>query len=185
MYSSRPLTPPAARHRHEPRTTSPRVLPARRRRASIGRLARSGVLLALELAVAVLIVSLIRQEPAPAEAPTKLVAGADAVAADPASFRTGEQRVRGRVLDYPTRISSRDRGTFILAGESGRRLAVVPAKRTKLASFRAGVPVIVRGTVVIPPDSKRLARRTTSRTAIAKRANAPALIKAVKVSAAD
>ena len=137
----------------------------------------------MEVGVAALIVAAIRQEPAPDNAPVVAVAGADAVAADPASFRTaGELRVRGRILEYPVRVSKRDRGTFILVGESGRHLAVVPASGTKLRAFRAGVPVIVRGTIVIPPDSERLTRRATSRTAIAQRADAPALIKAVEVS---
>jgi hypothetical protein len=182
MYSSHP---PSGGHRHEPWSTAPRILHARRRRPSILRIARSGVLIALEIGVAVLIVSLIRQDPAPANGPTDRIATADAVATDPEGFRAGEQRVQGRVLEYPERISSRDRGTFILVGETGRRLVVVPADRTRLRSFRPGVRVIVSGEVVLPPDSTRLSRRTTSRTAIAKRANAPALIKAIMVSAAD
>jgi hypothetical protein len=186
MHSSRPYHPLAGGRRHEPWTTSPRVLRARRRRIRIGRVLRAGVVLGLELGVALLIVNLVRQEPAPAEAPAVAVAGADEVAADPASYRTSsELRVRGRILEYPVRVSGRDRGTFVLVGETGRRLVVVPANGTKQWAFRAGVTVIVRGTVVIPPDSERLARRPTSRTAIAERAEASALIKAVQVTGAE
>ena len=186
MHSSRPLQPLAGGRRHQPWTPSQRVLQARRRRVRAGRLARAAVLLVLEVGVAALIFSLIRQDPAPADAPAVAVVGADAVAAEPASYRSaGELRVRGRILEYPVRISARDRGTFVLVGETGSHLVVVPEQDTKLRAFRAGVGVVVRGNVVIPPTSKRLARRATSRTAIAKRADAPALIKAVEVSTAD
>ena len=69
-------------------------------------LVRASALLAVEIAVAVLIVSMIREEPAPAGAPAAAIAGTDAVAADPASYRTaGELRVRGRILEYPVRVS--------------------------------------------------------------------------------
>ena len=188
MHSSRPLRPLAGGRRYQPWSTSPRVLRARRRRLRVRRLLRAAIVLAIEIGVVVLFLAAIRQDPAPADTPAVAVAvaGADAVAADPASYRdAGEVRVRGRILEYPVRVSKRDRGTFILVGESGRRLAVVPARTAKLPAFRAGMPVIVRGTVVIPPDSKRMARRSTSRTAIAARARAPALIKAAGVASAD
>jgi hypothetical protein len=61
---------------------------------------------------------------------------------------------------------------------------VVPADEARLLSLRVGTVVVVRGTVVVPPDSKRLADRVTSRTAVAQRAGAPALIKATRVETA-
>jgi hypothetical protein len=105
----------------------------------------------------------------------------DAVANDPASFRGGELTLRGRVVERPLRVSTRDGGTFVVEGRGGERLLVVPANRKRLPTFRTGVDVVVRGTVVIPPDSRRLARRAASRTALAKRFDAPAVVKAIEV----
>lgn len=148
------------------------------------RLARAGLLAALEIGLAFALLLLLRTTPVPvAEAPKPLPTRA--VAAEPASFRSQEVRVLGRVVEWPTRIKRRDAGTFVLGGAKDARLLVIPAGDARLTAFRVGTNVIVDGSVVIPPDSDRLARRTTSRTAIAKRANAPALIKATKVELAQ
>jgi hypothetical protein len=145
------------------------------------RLARAAFVLALEVGVAVALVLVVRSATAtPAERPAPAV-GVDAVASDPASFRGGVLTLRGRVVERPLRVSARDRGAFVLEGRGGERLLVVPADRTRLPAFRTGVDVTVRGTVVIPPDSRRLARRAASRTALAKRFDAPALVKAGEV----
>jgi hypothetical protein len=145
------------------------------------RLVRSLLILSLEVGVLIALVSALRSTPsAPAEPPAPPL-GADAVAASPASYRSSEIAVRGTIVERPTRISSRDRGAFVLAGRDGGRLLVVPADAAKLRNFRIGTTVTVDGRVVIPPDSKRLARSTASRTAIAERMGAPALIKAVEV----
>ena len=69
----------------------------------------------------------------------------------------------------------------MIEGARGARLVVVPADRQRLRAFTVGTIVKVSGSVVIPPDSRRLARRPTTRTAIAKRADAPALIEATRV----
>ena len=141
------------------------------------------MLAALELGLALTLLSLLRTAPVPvAEAPEPLATRA--VAAEPASFRSEDVRVLGTVVEWPTRIKRSDAGTFVLAGANDARLLVVPADDARLTAFRVGTNVIVDGSVVIPPASGRLARRTTSRTAIAKRANAPALIKATKVALA-
>ena len=96
--------------------------------------------------------------------------GAETVAAEPQSFRSRALEVEGIVGQRPTRIQKRDRGTFVLLGRRrAMRLLVVPARRGTLTGFRAGTPVVVRGTVVIPPRRSRLARRATSRTALAER----------------
>jgi hypothetical protein len=105
----------------------------------------------------------------------------EAVAAAPASYRSRDIQVQGRVAAWPKRIRSRDRGTFVIKGTRGSRLLVVPADRQRLRAFMVGTMITVHGSVVIPPKSKRLARRPTSRTAIAERADAPALIKATRV----
>jgi len=166
-----------------------RTRPARRREAFqqhryAPRIARAGLLAALEIGVAVALVLLVRTTPVTtAEAPKPLTA--QAVAAEPATFRSQDVRVLGTVVEWPTRIERRDAGTFVLAGTKDARLLVVPAGDMRLTAFRVGTNVIVHGSVVIPPDSSRLARRATSRTAIAKRTNAPALIKATKVELAQ
>jgi hypothetical protein len=145
------------------------------------RLARAAFLLALQVGVAVALVVVVRSATAtPAERPVSAI-GVDAVAQDPASFRGNALTLRGRVVERPIRVSARDRGTFVIAGSRGERLLVVPADRRRLRGFRTGVEVIVRGTVVIPPDSRRLARRAASRTALARRYDAPALVKATEV----
>jgi len=69
----------------------------------------------------------------------------------------------------------------VLEGARDGRLLVVPNEGAKLPNWRAGTAVVVRGVVVIPPDSRRLARRATSRTAVAERAGASAIIKASEV----
>lgn len=145
---------------------------------------RAALVLALEVCVAVVIVSLIKTAPsAPADVPPEAT-GADAVAAHPREFKGGPVDVKGRIVERPKRVSESDRRAFVLAGPDGGRLLVVPADDARLTLFRKGVTVIVRGTIVIPPKSKRLAQRVTSRTAVAKRMHAPALIKATDVKAA-
>jgi hypothetical protein len=92
--------------------------------------------------------------------------------------------MRGRIVERPLRVSERDRRAFIVEGDAGGRLLVVPADDVRLRSFRVGTDVVIRGIVMIPPDSRRLARRAASRTAIAKRFDAPAIVKAVNVDIA-
>jgi hypothetical protein len=124
---------------------------------------------------------LIRATPAtPADAPNPPLK-TETVAAAPASFRSQDVRVQGEVADWPTRIKHRDRGTFVMQETEGARLLVVPADGERLRAFKVGTAIVVHGRVVIPPDSRRLARRPTSRTAVAERAGAPALIKATRV----
>ena len=150
---------------------------------SVGyRLSRAAFVLGLERCAALALLAILRSTPAvPADGPP--AADVAAIAARPASFRAAEVHVRGRIAGRPTRVSDADRGAFILDG-GGAHLLVVAAKGHGLTWFRAGTDVIVRGTIVVPPDSKRLARRPTSRTAIAKRAHATALVKAVEVTLA-
>jgi hypothetical protein len=139
------------------------------------------LVLALELGAAVAIVLVVRSAaatPAPRAAPA---VGVDTVADAPASFRSGELAVRGHVVERPLRVRARDRGTFVIGGDTGGRLLVVPADGARLPAFRSGVEVVVRGTVVIPPDSARLARRPATRTALAKRFDTPAVVKATDV----
>ncbi len=155
-------------------TRTPRSLP-RRLRAT-----RAGLIVGLELAVAVALASMLDAEPGASAAPSEYL-GADAVAHAPASYRGPVIEVRGRVAKRPRRVSSGDRGAFVLAGHDGGRLLVVPAGPARLQAFRIGMTVVVRGTLVLTPSSRRLARRPASRTAVAKRAHAPALIKATAV----
>jgi hypothetical protein len=149
-----------------------------RRRAR--RIARAIMVAALEVSVAIALLLMLRGGPQPLAAEPEPL-NARAVAVEPASFRSQDLRVQGTIVDRPTRIKHRDAGTFVLEGAGAKRLLVVPAGDARLTAFRAGTKVIVDGSVVIPPDNPALARRTTSRTAIAKRANAPALIKATRV----
>jgi hypothetical protein len=105
----------------------------------------------------------------------------DAVAASPATHRGGDVQIRGRVAEWPQEIRRRDQGTFVLEGSDGGRLLVVPADHERLRAFTVGTTVKVSGSILIPPDSKHLARRRISRTAITKRVHTPALIKATRV----
>lgn len=127
----------------------------------------------------VLAVSDSASTPAGAASPPPLTT--EAVAARPTAYRGRDLQVRGRVAAWPERIKSTDRGTFVIEGTRGARLVVVPAVRRRLRAFKVGTTVLVSGSVVVPPKSKRLAARRTSRTAVAKRAHAPALIKATRV----
>jgi hypothetical protein len=151
---------------------------ARRRRAL--RLARAGFVGALEGAFVIAFVLLVRGAPdAPADPAQPLTAAA--IAASPTHYRSQVVRVRGAIIDRPSRIASQDEGSFVLASGHGGRVLVVPADGANLLSLRVGTVVVVNGSVVVPPDSKRLADRVTSRTAVAQRAGAPALIKATRV----
>jgi hypothetical protein len=145
------------------------------------RLARAAFVLSLEIGVAVALVWVVHAAPATLD-PQEPAVGADAVAADPTSFRAGQTTVRGRIVERPLRLSERDRGAFVMAGATGGRLLVVPADGAPLLRIRRGTTVVVRGTVVIPPNSRRLERRAASRTAIARRFDAPAVVKAVEVA---
>jgi hypothetical protein len=152
---------------------------ARRRRAL--RFARAAFVGALEGAIVIALVLLVRSAPeAPADPPRPLTAAA--IAADPTHYRSHDVRVRGAIIDRPERIASKDEGSFVLASGHGGRVLVVPADGANLLSLRVGTVVVVNGSVVVPPDSKRLADRVTSRTAVAQRAGAPALIKATRVA---
>ncbi len=144
------------------------------------RAARAGLIIGLELAVAVAIAAVVDAEPDASAAASRHL-NADQVASAPLSYRGPEIEVRGRVVKRPSRVSSGDRGAFVLAGDDGGRLLVVPAGPARLQAFRIGTVVVVRGTLVVTPSSRRLARRPASRTAVAKRAHAPALIKATSV----
>jgi hypothetical protein len=136
--------------------------------------------LALEAGAALVLLAAIDSAPTPAGVTTPTV-GVDAVAAEPASYRSQTLRVRGRIVQRPTRVSARDRRAFVLDGARGGRLLVVPADEVRWPTFKVGTAVAVHGTIVIPPDSRRLTRRPSSRTAIAQRIGAPALIKATEV----
>ncbi len=155
--------------------------PAAPRRRTAHRLSRAGFVIALEAAVAVALVTMIRDASAIQAPPEPRALGAETVAAHPERFRSRTIEVEGIVGRRPTRIEWRDRGTFVLLGKRRMRLLVVPAREATLAGFRAGTPVVVRGTVVVPPRRSRLARRVTSRTAIAERTGAPALVKGTDV----
>ena len=156
---------------------SPRHRSKRRRR-----IARVLLVGGLELAAAAALVSVIaNSSSAPAGAADTPPLTTETVAAKPAAYRSRDIQVQGRVADWPERIKRRDEGTFVIEGARGARLLVVPAEAQRLQAFKVGTTVLVSGSLVIPPDSERLARRPTSRTAIAKRADAPALVKATRV----
>lgn len=168
---------------HPARTYSYTSLPVRRKRP-IWRVTRSAIVLGVQAAVAFALVTAITS---PASAPTDRVPeslSADDIAAEPASFRSREVTVAGRVRPRPERVSKQDRWAFVLEGARDGRLLVVANEGARLPNWRAGTAVVVRGTVVIPPDSPRLARRVTSRTAITKRADAAAILKAADVQLA-
>lgn len=141
---------------------------------------RAGLIIGLELAVAMAIASMIAVETGASAAASESL-GAGMVASAPANYRGPEIRVQGRVAKRPSHVSSRDRGAFVLAGKDGGRLLVVAAGSARLQAFRIGTVVVVRGTLVVTPSSRRLARRPTTRTAVAKRAHASAIIKAASV----
>ena len=147
----------------------------------VARLTCFALVLTLEGAAAAALVILLRTAPAePADVGLATV-GTEIVAAQPERFRSRTLEIEGTVGVRPTRIRAQDRGTFVLVGKRRTRLLVVPRDRATLTAFRAGTPVVVRGTVVVPPTSARLARRLTSRTAIAQREGTPAIVKATQV----
>ena len=148
----------------------------------IRRGARAAVVLAFELAAAGALVQVVAAEPGASAAAPSGPRSVQEVAAEPASFRgRPDVRVEGRVAKRPWRVASRDRSAFVLAGKAGGRLLIVPADGVRLQAFRIGTTVSVRGALVLIPDSRRLARRAATRTAVARRAHAPALIKATAV----
>jgi hypothetical protein len=155
------------------------------RRAAFARLARMTFVLGLEAAAAFALISVISgPSPAPAEDAAPAALQADAVAAAPADFRAGQVTVEGRVRPRPTRVAPQDRYAFVLEGARDGRLLAVPAKGVRLPAYTPGVKVVVRGDVVVPPDSKRLAKRVSSRTAVAQRADATAIVKVAQVELA-
>lgn len=161
----------ASRHRVPP--TPPRW-PVYRR------IPRALFVVGLEVAVAFALLATITADASVTEAPAAPALGADAVAAEPAAFRAGEVVVAGRIQARPERVSDADRTAFVLEGADGGRLLVVPSDGP-LPRYRPGLQVLVRGEVVIPPESPRIARRVESRTAVAERARATALLKASEV----
>jgi hypothetical protein len=162
------------------RTYSYAALPVRRK-WPFRRVVRSAFVLGLEAAAAFALVSAISTpSSAPAHVPPSPL-DVEAVAAAPADYRTAEVTVAGRIRPRPERVSKQDRRAFVLEGTHDGRLLVVPADDAKLPGYRAGTKVIVRGTIVIPPASSRLANRVASRTAVAHRARAAAILKATEV----
>jgi hypothetical protein len=77
-----------------------------------------------------------------------------------------------------------DRSAFVLGGRKGGRLLVLRAQNTRGMAYTIGTLVEVRGAIVVPPASKHVERRPASRTAIARRMRASALVKAARVSLA-
>jgi len=147
------------------------------------RIVRAGLLVTLEVGVVIALLLAIRTDPAaPSPEPDRSLS-TTAVAAEPADYRSAPVRVQGAIAERPIRLSKRDRGAFVLEGENERsRLLVVFADDAeRQPRFKIGTDVIVHGTVVIPPDSRRLARRATSRTAIAARTDSSALLKATRI----
>jgi hypothetical protein len=157
------------------------VHPSRPRPAS--RIARAGLVFMLEVGAAIALLLAIRTDPAtPAPEPDRPLS-TTTVAAEPADYRSAPVRVQGAIAERPIRLSKRDRGAFVLEGEDERsRLLVVFADDAgRKPRLKIGTDVIVHGSVVIPPDSRRLARRVTSRTAIAARTDSSALLKATRI----
>ncbi len=140
-------------------------------------------MLVLELAVAYAIVAAVRVSPSEPAAAAPPLPGPDDVVAAPERFRGHEVTIQGRIVDRATRAPDGDRTPFVLGDRMGGRLLVVRSADTHGMAFKVGTMVQVSGTVVVPPDSRKLRRRPASRTAIAKRMRAPALIKATRVSA--
>jgi hypothetical protein len=150
------------------------------------RIVRAGVLVTLEVCVAIALLLAIRTDSAtPSPEPDRPLSTV-AVAAEPKDYRAAPVRVQGAIAERPLRLSERDRGAFVLEGEDERaRLLVVFADDNRRhPRLKIGTDVVVHGTVVIPPDSRRLARRVTSRTAIAKRTHSSALLKATRIELA-
>lgn len=150
------------------------------------RIARAGLLATLEVGVVIALLLAIRTDSAAPSPETQRPLSTTTVAQQPASYRSQPIRVHGAIVERPTRISKHDRGAFVVEGEDQRsRLLVVPADGYKRqATLRIGTHVIVHGTVVIPPDSPRLAGRVASRTAIAERTDSSALLKATRIEIA-
>lgn len=147
------------------------------------RLARLFLVLTLEVAVVLTLVSILDAAPAlPSGEEAVATLEADAVAAAPADFRAGKITVAGQIQPRPERVSRQDRSAFVLEGAEGRRLLVVPAENERLPGYRAGTHVLVHGDIVIPPGSARLQARIASRTAVAQRAQASAVLKATEVT---
>jgi hypothetical protein len=147
------------------------------------RVARAGFVVTLEVGVVIALLLAIRTDPAtPSPEPDRPLP-TTAVAAEPAEYRSAPVRVQGAIAERPLRLSKRDRGAFVLEGEDERsRLLVVFADDAeRQPRLKVGTDVIVHGSVVIPPDSRRLTRRATSRTAIAKRTGSTALLKATRI----
>jgi hypothetical protein len=156
----------------------------RRRRA---RRSVAVVLLAAELAVmAALAVSVRsalsgRVTPA-AAAPTRTQLTAATVAAHPRAYRARTVAVAGWVGINPPRRSARDRWAFLLLGRPGHPLLVVPADGATLTAFRRGTRVIVHGTVRLPHRHHLNRLAPSSRSRVAHRSHAPAIIDADQVT---
>jgi hypothetical protein len=147
------------------------------------RIARAGLLAALEVGAAIALVLALRADPAAPAPEVDRPLSTRAVAAEPAAYRSAPVRVQGAVAERPIRLSKRDRGAFVLEGadERSRLLVVYADDAERRPRPKLGTQAIVHGTVVIPPESRRLARRASSRTAIAERTRSSAILKATSI----
>src|SRR4051794_32701496 len=75
---------------------------ARRRRA--GRIARAALVLGLEVAAALALISVIHVEPSAPADTTPRALSTLVVAADPAQYRAGDVRVRATIVEHPERV---------------------------------------------------------------------------------
>jgi hypothetical protein len=147
------------------------------------RIARAGLLATFEVGAAIALVLALRTDPAAPAPEVDRPLSTRAVVAEPAAYRSMPVRVQGAVAERPVRLSKRDRGAFVLedADERSRLLVVFTDDAERPPRPKLGTQVIVRGTVVIPPESRRLARRANSRTAIAERTDSGAILKTTSI----
>ncbi len=137
--------------------------------------------LTIEITATVVLAGLLRTA-SPVRADESPALSADAVAARPVRYRSTELTLQGRVVERGVTVPDGERAAFVLGGPDGGRLLVVRDDATRGPSFVVGTTVRVQGQVVIPPTSRRLERRPASRTAVAKRVRASALVKADRVA---
>jgi hypothetical protein len=144
------------------------------------------VLLAGELAViAALVVSVrsaLSDHVVPAAAPAPVQLSAATVAAHPRAYRARTVAVAGRVGVNPPRRSPRDRWAFLLLGRPGHPLLVVPARGAALTVFKLGTRVVVHGTVTLPHRHHVNRLSPSSRSRVAHRNHAPAIVEARQVT---
>ena len=133
--------------------------PSRGARPRQRRIARAALVCGLELGVAAaLLLAITSSASAPVAAGERPPLTTEAVAAAPASYRSRDIQVQGRVAAWPKRTGV---ATGDLRDQGHARLPalVVPADRQRLRAFTVGTMITVHGSVVIPPKSMRLARR--------------------------